>query len=183
VLCFFGDATTNIGAFHEGLNVASVWKLPVIFLCENNLYGEYSPIARTTPIRDLARRADSYAMPGEVVDGNDVERVYRAVQAAAARARQSEGPTLLECKTYRQRGHSRSDPATYRPAGELEHWLERDPIRLLRARLIEAGELTEAEADALDESALELVRTAESEALADPFPAPERLFSDVYAEA
>lgn len=183
VLCFFGDATANIGAFHEGLNVASVWKLPVVFVCENNLYGEYSPIASTTPIQDLAHRADAYGMPGQVVDGNDVEAVYRAVREAAGRARRGQGPTLLECKTYRQRGHSRSDPGSYRPAAEVERWLQRDPIRLLRARLLGAGVLTEAEADSLDNSALEQVREAEAQALADAFPAPERLFADVYAEA
>lgn len=182
VLCFFGDASSNIGAFHEGLNVASVWKLPVVFLCENNLYGEYSPIAATTPIVDLARRADAYAMPGHIVDGNDVEAVYRAVGEAADRARRGEGPSLLECKTYRQRGHSRSDPATYRPAGELERWLERDPIRLLRARLVASGGLTDAEADRLDESVLDRVREAEAEALDAAFPAADRLLADVYAE-
>lgn len=183
VLCFFGDASTNIGAFHEGLNVASVWKLPVIFICENNLYGEYSPIATTTPIQDLARRADAYAMPGLVVDGNDLEAVYWAVHDAAERARGGEGPTLLECKTYRQRGHSRSDPGTYRPPDEVKRWLERDPIRLLRSRLIAGGHLTEAEADLLDESVLEQVREAEAKALSDDFPSAERLLADVYAEA
>jgi acetoin:2,6-dichlorophenolindophenol oxidoreductase subunit alpha len=183
VLSFCGDAATNIGAFHEGLNVASVWKLPVVFVCENNLYGEYSPIAATTPIQDLARRADAYGMPGLVVDGNDVEAVYWAVHEAVGRARRGEGPTLLECKTYRQRGHSRSDPGTYRPPAEVEHWLRRDPIRLLRTKLVGAAALTEPEADALDEAALERVRDAEGQALADDFPAPERLFADVYAEA
>jgi pyruvate dehydrogenase E1 component alpha subunit len=182
VLCFFGDASTNIGAFHEGLNVASVWRLPVVFLCENNLYGEYSPIATTTPIADLARRADAYAMPGHTVDGNDVEAVYGAVEVAAGRARRGEGPSLLECKTYRQRGHSRSDPAAYRPEGELDHWLERDPIRLLRARLVEAGRVSAAEADRLDESILQRVREAEAGALRAAPPAPDRLLTDVYAE-
>jgi pyruvate dehydrogenase E1 component alpha subunit len=183
VLCFFGDASTNIGAFHEGLNVASVWKLPVLFICENNLYGEYSPIANTTPIPDLARRADAYAMPGQVVDGNDVEAVYLATREAADRARRGEGPTLLECKTYRQRGHSRSDPASYRPEGELEEWLKRDPIRLLRQRLVAEGAMSEVEVDRLDETVLQQVIEAEASALAADLPAPEQLLTDVYAEA
>lgn len=183
VLCFFGDASTNIGAFHEGLNVASVWKLPVIFCCENNLYGEYSPIANTTPIQDLARRADAYAMPGHVVDGNDVEAVHRATREAADRARRGEGPTLLECKTYRQRGHSRSDPATYRPRGELEEWLKRDPIHLLRRRLVADGAMSESAVDRLDETVLQRVREAESAALAADAPGAAELLTHVYAEA
>lgn len=182
VLCFFGDGSTNIGGFHEGLNLASVWRLPVVFICENNLYGEYSPLASTTPVTDLAERARSYAMPGRVVDGNDVEAVYAAVGAAAARARDGEGPTLLECKTYRHRGHSRSDPATYRPKGELKRWLRRDPITLLRARLIDGGVLSEDAAAQLDRAARERVEAAEAQALADAPPAPADLLTHVYAQ-
>jgi TPP-dependent pyruvate/acetoin dehydrogenase alpha subunit len=138
-VCFFGDGTTNIGAFHEALNLASLWKTPVIFVCENNLYGEYSPLRATTPIDRLADRAASYAMPGVVVDGNDVFAVIATAEQAVARARAGDGPTLIEALTYRQVGHSRSDPAKYRPAGELEEWLERDPILLLERKLIEDG--------------------------------------------
>jgi pyruvate dehydrogenase E1 component alpha subunit len=181
VLCFFGDGSTNIGGFHEGMNLASVWRLPVVFVCENNLYGEYSPIAATTPIADLAERARSYAMPGRVVDGNDVSAVFGAVATAAARARRGEGPTLLECKTYRHRGHSRSDPATYRPPGELERWLERDPIALLRGRLVGDGTLTAEAAAELDRSAADRIAAAQERAVADPAPAPEQLLTDVYA--
>lgn len=134
-MTFFGDGSTNIGAFHEAMNLAAVWKLPVIFVCENNLYGEYSPILTTTPYADLVRRADAYAMAAEAVDGNDVVAVYEAAARAVDRARADEGPTFLECKTYRTRGHSRSDPAKYRPPGELDAWLARDPIRLCEERL------------------------------------------------
>jgi TPP-dependent pyruvate/acetoin dehydrogenase alpha subunit len=138
-LCMFGDGTVNIGAFHEALNLAAIWKLPVIFLCENNLYGEYSPVARTTPIERLVERAGAYAMPGERIDGNDVEAVFAAVGAAAERARASEGPSFIEAMTYRHKGHSRSDPATYRPQAEVDEWLARDPIPVLERKLIDRG--------------------------------------------
>ena len=138
-VCFFGDGTTNIGAFHEALNLASLWKTPAIFVCENNLYGEYSPLRTTTPIERLADRAASYGMPGVVVDGNDVFAVIDTAEEAVARARAGEGPTLIEALTYRQVGHSRSDPAKYRPPGELEEWLARDPIVLLERKLTEDG--------------------------------------------
>jgi pyruvate dehydrogenase E1 component alpha subunit len=139
----FGDGATNIGGFHEGLNLASIWRLPVVFVCENNLYGEYSRINRTTPVADLALRAAGYAIPSETVDGQDVDAVRDAVERAAARARKGDGPSFLEAKTYRYSGHSRSDKATYRPEGELEAWLERDPIRLYGDKLVAAGTLDE----------------------------------------
>ncbi len=146
-LCFFGDGTVNIGAFHEALNLASVWKLPAIFLCENNLYGEYSPVAATTPISDLVDRADSYAMAKARVDGNDVGAVHACVLEAVERARAGDGPTFIEALTYRHRGHSRSDPAKYRPPGELEEWLARDPIPRSEAELSAAGVEDEALAE------------------------------------
>lgn len=149
-MTFFGDGSTNIGAFHEAMNLAAVWRLPVIFVCENNLYGEYSPILTTTPYADLVRRAEAYAMAAEAVDGNDVTEVYAAASRAVDRARAGDGPTFLECKTYRTRGHSRSDPAKYRPAGELDAWLARDPIR-------RCEDLLRRETGA-DEAALEAVR-------------------------
>ena len=136
-LAFFGDGATNIGAFHEALNLASVWKLPVIFVCENNLYGEYSPLASTTPVTRLAGRADAYAMVSDQVDGNDVVAVHGATATAVERARSGEGPTFIEALTYRHRGHSRSDPNAYRPDGELERWLERDPIKVSEQALID----------------------------------------------
>jgi pyruvate dehydrogenase E1 component alpha subunit len=127
-LTFFGDGAANIGTFHEALNMASVWKAPVVFIIENNLYGEYTPLADTTPVADLAVRGAAYGIPAHVVDGQDVFLVHAAVRDAAQQARAGLGPTLLEMKTYRYRGHSRSDPAKYRPAGELELWRSRDPI-------------------------------------------------------
>jgi pyruvate dehydrogenase E1 component alpha subunit len=138
-ICFFGDGAANIGTFHEALNLAEIWKLPVIFICENNLYGEYSPIASTTPMTVLADRADAYGMAKARIDGNDVSLVHTTVRDAAVRARAGEGPTLIEAVTYRHRGHSRTDPATYRPPGELEEWLKRDPIVLLGEALSSAG--------------------------------------------
>lgn len=136
---FFGDGSTNIGAFHESLNLAAVWKLPAIFVIENNQYGEYSPVRATTPIERLADRASSYGMPSRFIDGNDVIGVRSAAREAVERARAGEGPTLIEADTYRHSGHSRADPAAYRPAGELEAWLARDPLVLLRAALDAAG--------------------------------------------
>jgi TPP-dependent pyruvate/acetoin dehydrogenase alpha subunit len=138
-VCFFGDGATNIGAFHEALNLAAVWKLPAVFVCENNLYGEYSPIASTTPVEQLVDRAASYAMAAARVDGNDVVAVRRTAVEAVARARGGSGPTLIEALTYRWSGHSRSDPAKYRPRGELESWQQRDPVKRLREQLCDEG--------------------------------------------
>jgi acetoin:2,6-dichlorophenolindophenol oxidoreductase subunit alpha len=139
----FGDGATNIGAFHESLNLAAIWKLPVIFLCDNNVYGEYSRINLTTPIEDLHLRAASYAMPAEVVDGMDVTATRAALARAIERARTGGGPTLVEAKTYRFAGHSRADTAPYRPAGELEYWQERDPIKRAREELVASGSSVE----------------------------------------
>jgi len=180
-LCFFGDGAANIGAFHEGLNLASVWKLPVVFVCENNLYGEYTPITDTTPVADLAVRAAAYAMPGEVVDGNDVEAVHAAVAEAAGRARAGDGPTLVEAKTYRHKGHSRGDPAKYRPPGELEAWLERDPITRLRRRLLDTG-VAAVDVEQVAAEVQAAVAEAEVAALADPYPSEDALARHVYAK-
>ncbi|MBB4660505.1 thiamine pyrophosphate-dependent dehydrogenase E1 component subunit alpha [Conexibacter arvalis] len=179
-LCFFGDGSTNIGAVHEALNLAGIWRLPVVFFCENNLYGEYSPLPSTTPVEQLADRAAGYGMPGVRVDGNDVVAVRRVVAEAVARARAGEGPTFVEGLTYRHRGHSRTDPAKYRPAGELERWLEHDPIPRLEALLAERGvaaaAIAQARADA--ESA---VAEGYAAALAASAPAVELIHEDVYA--
>ena len=151
-VCFFGDGTTNIGAFHEALNFAVVWKLPVIFVCENNLYMEYTPIRSVTAVEHpAAGRASAYGLAAVIVDGNDADAVYRLARGAIARARAGDGPALIEAKTYRHSGHSRADPAKYRPAGELEEWLKRDPVTLYRERLIAAG---------VDEGALREIETA-----------------------
>src|SRR5579864_5326795 len=135
-VCFFGDGTTNIGAFHEALNFAVVWKLPVIFVCENNLYMEYTPIGDVTAVPNpAADRAAAYGLPRIVIDGQDADATYRAATDAYDKARDGSGPSLIECMTYRHSGHSRADPAKYRPEGELDHWRQqRDPIKLYRQR-------------------------------------------------
>jgi acetoin:2,6-dichlorophenolindophenol oxidoreductase subunit alpha len=179
-VCFFGDGTVNIGAFHEALNLASVWKLPAIFICENNLYGEYTPLAVSTPIEELADRADAYAMPKARIDGNDVLEVHRVVGEAIDRARRGEGPTFIEALTYRHKGHSRSDPAKYRPEGELERWLARDPIPRLEQQLLDAGVSRER----LDESlasAQAAVAAAIERAEGWGDPDPSALHEDVWA--
>lgn len=178
---FFGDGAVNIGAFHEALNLAAIWKLPVVFVCENNLYGEYSPLRSTTPIERLADRAAAYAMEGVQVDGNDVLAVREAVASAAARARAGEGPTLIEALTYRHKGHSRTDPATYRPPGELERWLERDPITLFERVLVEEHGVDPARVNASREEAARRVLEARDRALSWPAPDPEALRADVFS--
>jgi acetoin:2,6-dichlorophenolindophenol oxidoreductase subunit alpha len=179
-LCFFGDGCTNIGAFHEALNLASIWRLGVIFLCENNLYGEYSPIASTTPIAELADRADAYGMAKARIDGNDVREVHATVAAAVARGRDGEGPTLIEAVTYRHKGHSRTDPARYRPEGELESWLGRDPILALRRALIADG-VAERRLDEVREIAEAEVAEALERAKSWAEPALGSRFEDVFA--
>jgi len=178
---FFGDGATNIGAFHEALNIAAVRKAPVIFVCENNLYGEFTRIDRSTPFEDLHRRADAYAMPGVPVDGNDVLAVYDAVVEAAARARRGEGPTFIECKTYRHRGHSRTDPATYRPKEEVEWWLARDPIPRFAEVLQARGIIDAAGIAALREEIVQAVQAAAEAAASAPWPDLSQLTADVYA--
>jgi len=179
-MTFFGDGSTNIGAFHEAMNLASVWRLPIVFVCENNLYGEYSPILSTTPFVDLARRADAYAMPAEIVDGNDVVAVHRASVAAVSRARTGGGPSFLELKTYRQSGHSRSDPAKYRPKGELEAWLARDPLPRCEALLREQYQVSSEHIKSAYERAHQLVEKACAEAEAAPWPAIRDLGPETY---
>jgi pyruvate dehydrogenase E1 component alpha subunit len=180
-LCFFGDGTTNIGTFHEALNLASVWGLPVVFVCENNLYGEYSPLASTTPVSRLADRAGSYAMESAQVDGNDVLAVRSVVGAAVAHAREGGGPTLIEALTYRQAGHSRTDPGAYRAPGELDRWLERDPIVLLERALLESGVATQDTLDGIRTRAQDTVLDASERAQAWSEPGPETRFEDVFA--
>src|SRR6476661_7703844 len=139
-VCFFGDGTTNIGAFHEALNFAAVWKLPVIFVCENNLYMEYTPIHAVTAVEHpAADRASAYGLEKVVIDGNDADDVYTTAVKYMERARKGGGPALIEAMTYRHSGHSRADPAKYRPKGELEQWLQRDPINLYRASMLKVG--------------------------------------------
>lgn len=179
---FFGDGATNIGTFHEALNFAAIQKLPVIFICENNLYGEYSVWSKTTPVENLAERAAAYNMHGQIVDGQDAEAVAQAVGDAAKRARAGDGPSFLEMKTYRYRGHSRTDPASYRPAGELDAWMARDPILILKQRMIDAGQLDETEFEEMRHSAEVLTAEAVEWAKGEPFPLLEALFEDIYYE-
>jgi acetoin:2,6-dichlorophenolindophenol oxidoreductase subunit alpha len=176
-----GVGLTNIGAFHEALNLAAIWRLPVVFVCENNLYGEYSPIASTTPVTELTRRAASYAMPAARVDGNNVLAVREEVAAARARAAAGEGPTMIEAMTYRHMGHSRSDPATYRPEGELELWMQRDPITLFESDLASHDAISADDVAAVRGAAAEAVAGALERALAWPEPEPEHRFDYVWA--
>jgi len=180
-ITYFGDGATNIGGFHESMNLAAAWALPVIFICENNLYGEYSPIRSTTPIDDIAIRADSYAMPSEIVDGNDVVAVFNAAETAVERARSGGGPTFIECKTYRQCGHSRSDPAQYRPPGELDAWLERDPLIKFKQQLLTEDVLSADEISDIDERVRNEINTAAETAANAPWPEVRDLTAETYA--
>ena len=180
---FFGEGATNIGAFHEAVNMAAIWKLPVVFCCENNKYGEYSAQHKTTPVADIATRAKAYDIPGIVVDGQDAEVVYAEAKAALDRARHGDGPTLLEFKTYRYRGHSRTDTGPYRPAGELEEWQRRDPIDILKLRMISDGQLDETEFDEMKGAAEQLVFDAIEYAKAEAYPPVAALWEDIYYES
>ena len=166
---FFGDGATNQGYFFECLNFAKVLELPLLFVCENNWYGEFTPMQKVTAGADIARRAEPFDVPARVVDGNDLFAVVDAAREAIDRARAGGGPTLLECQTYRHYGHSKSDPAKYRPPGELERWKERDPLDLARLRLLEAG-LTEQELASVEEAARRELDEAVEAALAAPYP-------------
>lgn len=182
-VCFFGDGTTNIGAFHEALNFAVVWKLPVIFVCENNLYMEYTPISEVTAVEHpAADRAGAYGLPRIVIDGNDADVVYRTAAAAYEKARAGEGPSLIECMTYRHSGHSRADPAKYRPEGELEKWkAERDPVKIYRDRLKQFGIANDAIVG-IETEVRRIVDAATEKCKAAPMPPLDILTTDVYAD-
>jgi pyruvate dehydrogenase E1 component alpha subunit len=181
-VAFFGDGATNIGAFHEALNLAAVWSLPVLFVCENNRYMEYTPIGSVTSVANpAADRAAANGMPGVLVDGNDVVAVRDTVAEAVERARSGGGPTVIEALTYRHFGHSRTDPATYRPKEEVEEWLARDPLLVARRRLVDSG-LAEAEVDAADARAAEVVAAAVEAAKAAPPADPAEALTDVWAD-
>ena len=181
-VCFFGDGTTNIGAFHEALNFAAVWKLPVIFVCENNLYMEYTPISEVTAVpQPAADRAAAYGLERIVIDGNDADTVYRTAQAAFEKARAGEGPSLIECLTYRHSGHSRADPAKYRPEGELERWKQRDPIKIYRERLLQFG-VSEKMIAEIDADVRKIVDDATEVCKAAPPPPLDIIATDVYAD-
>jgi len=181
VLCFFGDGAANTGSFHESLNMAGVWRLPVVYICENNLYGMSVSVERACAVRDIASRATAYNMPGVVVDGMQVLEVKRIVGEAVERARRGEGPSLIEAKTYRYRGHSRSDPRRYRSKEEEEYWRGRDPILLFSRLLISEGIVTEEKVGALQQEVDEELTEAERFALEEsPLPDPSELYQDVY---
>jgi pyruvate dehydrogenase E1 component alpha subunit len=181
-VCFFGDGTTNIGAFHEALNFAAVWKLPVVFVCENNLYMEYTPIGDVTAVKHpAADRASAYGLERIIVDGNDADAVYRTAQTAFDKARAGNGPSLIECLTYRHSGHSRADPAKYRPEGELERWKERDPIKIYKERLKQFG-VSEQTIANIDAEVRKVVDDATEACKAAPLPPVDIMTTDVYAD-
>src|ERR1019366_1819435 len=181
-VCFFGDGTTNIGAFHEALNFAAVWKLPVIFVCENNLYMEYTPIGDVAAVpHPAADRASAYGLERIVIDGNDADAVYRTASSAYEKARAGLGPSLIECMTYRYSGHSLADPAKYRPEGELEKWKERDPIKIYRERLLQFG-IGETVIGEIEADVKRRVDEATEKCKAAPPPSLDILTTDVYAD-
>jgi len=181
VACFFGEGASNQGTFHESINMASTWKLPVIFVCENNLYAMGTRQSRVMAIENIADRAAAYGIPGAVVDGNDVLAVYETMQKAVERARKGEGPTLIECKTYRHKGHSRVDPAKYRPKEEVEEWLAKDPIKRFKEKLLQTNTLTESEIQRIEKEVSNEIEEAVRFAMESPYPAPEEALEDVYA--
>ncbi len=181
-VCFFGDGASNIGAFHEAANMAALFKLPLLFVCENNLYGEYTRQDREMAVADIADRAAAYGMPGMTVDGMDVLAVYDAVGAALKRARQGGGPSMLECKTYRFYDHVGVGYGEgERPADEREHWRSRDPLLLLRERLVGGGKATAAQLDVIVAEAQDEIAKAIAYAETSPWPEPSALLEDVYS--
>lgn len=178
-IAHFGDGAVNIGVFHEALNLAKVWHVPAVFVLENNQYAEFTRVDRMTPIEPLARRADAYDMPWAVVDGQDVDAVSEAMTEALERARTGGGPTLLEMATYRYLGHSRSDTAPYRPEGELDKWMERDPIMANRRVLLDRGLVTQSLIDTIDAEVTESIEGSAAAALAGPEPGTRAMFDHV----
>jgi pyruvate dehydrogenase E1 component alpha subunit len=181
-VCFFGDGSTNIGAFHEALNFAAVWKLPVVFVCENNLWMEYTRTTEITAVANpAADRASAYGLESIIVDGNDVDDVYEVAMTAMTRARAGEGPSLIEALTYRHGGHSRADPGKYRPDAEVAEWMAKDPIPMYHARLLAEG-ATEAQLVEIELSVAAQVDQATEEAKAGPIPGADLLMKDVWAD-
>lgn len=179
-VCFFGDGTTNIGAFHEALNLAAVWSLPVVFVCENNLYMEFTPIGHVTAVeRPAADRAAAYGLEAITVDGNNLEAVYGVAKTAIHKARTGGGPSLVEALTYRHSGHSRTDPGRYRPEGELDRWKERDPVLSYKQMLVDTGQ-DEAGLAAVESEVESQLEEAIKKAMASPPPSDAEVFSDVF---
>lgn len=180
-VCFFGDGASNEGTFHEGINLASVWRLPVVFICENNLYGISVSQSAHQNIRDISVRAQAYGIPGVSIDGNDVLTVYETVSKAVERARGGLGPTLIECKTYRLRGHFEGDPMNYRSKEEMEEWAQRDPIPRFKEKLLSMTDITSREVEAIEEEVKASVEAAVKYAEECPQPDPENLMEDIFA--
>ena len=183
-VCFFGDGASNAGSFHESINIAASWNLPIIYVCENNLWAVNTPSKASMPIDDIATRATAYGIPGIVVDGNDVLAVREVATEAVDRARNGEGPSLIECKTYRHRRHTeRATQPDARPHNEVSEWMEKDPIdRLKMALNTQQGQLTDSEWEAMDQEIIKLVDTAVTFAATSPFPPVEAAGEDVFAE-
>jgi pyruvate dehydrogenase E1 component alpha subunit len=181
-VCFFGDGALNIGPFHESLNLAGLWSLPVVYVCENNMYGMSTHWRKAAGIERIDRRAESYNMAGMTVDGMDVEAAYDAAGEAIGRARQGNGPTLLVMETYRYYGHSRTDPCNYRTKEEEAAWKRRDPIRTFRARLIHEGLLDDGAFERMEAEVTAQIDDAVAFAEGSPYPTREDLETDVYCE-
>jgi len=180
-VCFLGDGATNTARFHEGVNMAAIWNLPVVYIIENNLYAGTTRSSDASRLSDFSDRGCAYGIPGKIVDGNDVLAVYEAVAEAISRARKGEGPTLVECKTYRWHGHHQGDPGDYKPEEEVEEWLKNDPIPRFRKKLIEEGGLTEKEADKIHQEINEELDEAVKFAEEGPLPSLEEVLEDVYS--
>jgi acetoin:2,6-dichlorophenolindophenol oxidoreductase subunit alpha len=183
VACFFGDGAVNEGAFHEGVNLAAIWDLPVVFVCENNLYGASTHVSKVMKAEHVADRVSAYGIPSVIVDGMDVLAVHKATCEAVANARDGKGPTLIECKTYRLCGHSRSDPQLYRPREEMDEWRAKDPITTFRARLIDDGLATADEIDEMQQAVEAELEDAIEYARKSPHPQPEDALADVYCDS
>jgi pyruvate dehydrogenase E1 component alpha subunit len=179
--CFFGNGAADEGSFHESLNMAALWNLPVLFICENNVYSGAQRLEEHTKVKDLASRATGYAMPGVVVDGNDAVAVYEATAQARTRCLAGEGPTLIECKTYRWRGHGEADHQVYQPKDEIARWMERCPVQKIQNELLQQGLLTEEEIKRIEDEVQETVQGAVQFAEESPWPAPHEALEDVYA--
>jgi pyruvate dehydrogenase E1 component alpha subunit len=180
-MVFFGDGAANEGAFHESLNMASIWKLPIVFVCENNKYAMSMDIAQSMAVKNVADRAAAYAMPGTVIDGNDLPTVAAAADQAIGQARRGEGPSLVECKTYRLRGHSKSDRNLYRTREEIEAWRAADPIVRLESELVASGRFSREELATIERAAQQAIAAALQFAKESPDPDPAQLTRDVYA--
>jgi len=181
VACFFGEGASNQGTFHESINMASVWALPVVFVCENNLYAMGTRQSRIMSVQNVADRAAAYGIPGVIVDGNDVLVVYEAARKAVERARAGKGPTLIECKTYRHKGHSRVDSGKYRPKEEVEEWLGKDPVKRFRQAMLGNGILTQTELEHVEKEVADEVADAVKFALDSPYPEGKEALENVYA--